>query len=648
MPRMRFEPAPKHVPKLNLAFVTRIVRYFAPYPYRFCAVIFLILASAALGLVPPLLLQKIIDQALPEQNLPFLAALVGLSIGATILLNLLGVAQGYLSTWIAKQITLHMKNQLYQKLTHMPQSFFANLKEGEVLTRLTSDVDGIQQVFQNTVVNALTSVFVLGTSLVALISLNPLLALVGCATLPLFLFPTKKVGKLRWQITSQSQQQLSALNSQVQETLSPGGSLLMKLFTNEQQAMGEFATINQEVTRLQLKETLAGRWFRMNMSVFTTIGPMLVYLVGGYLLTQGQMTVGGILTFATLLGRMYNPVTQLSNIQVDFMRSFALFDRIFEYLDLDPEANLQDLPTPSKKAAAATGTADPNLPARKLAAGDIHFEQVTFAYENQATLKDVTLRIPVGQTTAIVGPSGAGKSTLTNLLPRLYQPTKGRITINGVDIAEVPLSELRQSIGMVTQEAFLFNGTIKDNLLYAKPDATQEELEAACQAAYIHEFIKGLPQGYDTPVGNRGVKLSGGEKQRLAIARVMLKDPQILILDEATAALDALSEHYVQKAMDALMVGRTAIVIAHRLATIANADQIVVMEKGQIIEQGAHAPLLAQEGLYAKLYRTQFRLGEKTGSTMEQNSPEHLTATESTPQTTDYPFVETPLSTPAA
>ena len=624
MPRMRFEPAPKHVPKLSLAFVRRIVRYFAPYPYRFCAVIFLILASAALGLVPPLLLQEIIDHALPEQNLPFLGALVGLSIGATLLLNLLGVAQGYLSTWIAKQITLHMKNQLYHKLSHMPQGFFANLKEGEVLTRLTSDVDGIQQVFQTTVVNALTSVFVLGTSLVALISLNPLLALVGCATLPLFLFPTKKVGKLRWQITSQSQQQLSLLNSQVQETLSTGGSLLMKLFTNEKHAMTEFAAINQEVTRLQLKETLAGRWFRMNMSVFTTIGPMLVYLVGGYLLTQGQMTVGGILTFATLLGRMYNPVTQLSNIQVDFMRSFALFDRIFEYLDLEPEVNLQAVPIMSKGNTTIKTTNPPtevsNTPSRKLTPGDIHFEQVAFAYENQATLQDITVTLPLGKTTAIVGPSGAGKSTLTNLLPRLYQPTKGRITINGVDIAEIPLTELRQSIGMVTQEAFLFNGTIKDNLLYAKPRASQEELEAACQAAYIHEFITNLPQGYDTPVGNRGVKLSGGEKQRLAIARVMLKDPQILILDEATAALDALSEHYVQKAMDALMVGRTAIVIAHRLATIANADQILVMEKGRIVEQGTQETLLKEEGLYAELYRTQFGVADAAFPLMRINS----------------------------
>ena len=596
----RFEPAPKNVPQLSVAFVRRIASYFRPYPYRFFAVIFLILASAALGLVPPLLMQKIVDQALPQQNMKLLGALVGLSIGATVLLNLLGVAQGYLSTWIAKQITLRMKNQIYQKLTHMPQSFFANLKEGEVLTRLTSDVDGIQQVFQTSVVNALTSVFVLGTSLVALFSLNPLLALVGCATIPLFILPTKKVGKLRWQITSQSQQQLSSLNSQVQESLSTGGSLLMKLFTNETRAYDEFAQINEDVTRLQIKESLAGRWFRMAMSVFTTIGPMLVYLVGGFLLTQGQMTIGGILTFATLLGRMYNPVTQLSNIQVDFMRSFALFDRIFEYLDLVPETTNDSDTTASNTAAISKGA--------------IHFEDVSFAYGEKATLQNIHLAIPAGQTTAIVGPSGAGKSTLTNLLPRLYAPTEGMITIDGQDISQLNLADLRKEIGMVSQEAFLFNGTIKENLLYAKVDATEEELVAACKAAYIHDFIATLPEGYDTPVGNRGVKLSGGEKQRLAIARVILKDPRILILDEATAALDALSEHYVQKAMDDLMEGRTAIVIAHRLATIAKADQIVVMEQGQIVEQGTHKELLETKGLYDKLYRTQFRLAAESAT----------------------------------
>lgn len=599
MVRMRFDQQSQKMPKLSWLFVTRILSYFKPYPFRLLAVIVLILTSSALGLVPPLLLQKMIDVALPQENLSLLALFVGLSMSATILLNLINVGQGYLSTWIAKKITFRIKNQIYDNLAHMPQSFFAGLKEGEILTRLTSDVDGIQQVFQTTVVSALTSIFVLGTSLVALFSLNPILALISMATIPLFILPTRKVGKLRWQITSQSQQQLSRLNSHVQESLSTGGSLLMKLFTNEDKAYDEFVDVNGAVTRLQIKETLAGRWFRMAMSVFTTIGPMLVYLVGGFLLTKDQITIGGILTFATLLGRMYNPVTQLSNIQVDFMRSFALFDRIFEYLDLTPEDSYSPVTTRATEEEP------------QITNGAITFQQVNFGYGDQTTLHDIQLTIPAGQMTAIVGPSGAGKSTLTNLLPRLYTPDTGLITIDGHDINQLPLTTLRQQIGMVSQEAFLFNTTIRENLLYAKPDATEEELEAAAKAAYIHDFISQLPQGYDTPVGNRGVKLSGGEKQRLAIARVILKDPQILILDEATAALDALSEHYVQKAMDDLMQGRTAIVIAHRLATIANADQIVVMDQGTIAEQGNHQELLAKGGLYSQLYHTQFKLAQE-------------------------------------
>lgn len=605
MARMRFDQQSQKMPKLSWPFVTRILSYFKPYPFRLLAVIVLILTSSALGLVPPLLLQKMIDVALPQENLSLLALFVGLSMSATILLNLINVGQGYLSTWIAKKITFRIKNQIYDNLAHMPQSFFAGLKEGEILTRLTSDVDGIQQVFQTTVVSALTSIFVLGTSLVALFSLNPILALISMATIPLFILPTRKVGKLRWQITSQSQQQLSRLNSHVQESLSTGGSMLMKLFTNEDKAYDEFVDVNGAVTRLQIKETLAGRWFRMAMSVFTTIGPMLVYLVGGFLLTKDQITIGGILTFATLLGRMYNPVTQLSNIQVDFMRSFALFDRIFEYLDLTPEDSYSPVATRATEEEP------------QITNGAITFQQVNFGYGDQTTLHDIQLTIPAGQMTAIVGPSGAGKSTLTNLLPRLYTPDTGLITIDGQDINQLSLTTLRQQIGMVSQEAFLFNTTIRENLLYAKPDATEEELEAAAKAAYIHDFISQLPQGYDTPVGNRGVKLSGGEKQRLAIARVILKDPQILILDEATAALDALSEHYVQKAMDDLMQGRTAIVIAHRLATIANADQIVVMDQGTIAEQGNHQELLAKGGLYSQLYHTQFKLAQEQADSTE-------------------------------
>lgn len=593
MPRMRYDLDQTNKPKLTVPFVRRILFYFKPYKIQLAGVILLILATSLLGLVPPLLLQQIVDHALPDKNLSFLAFLVGTSLASTIFLNLLSVAQGYLSTWVSKKITFNIKNELYDTLSRMPQSFFNNIREGEIITRLTSDVDGIQQVFQTTVVNALTSVFILGTSLAALISLNPLLALVGSATLPLFILPTRKVGKVRWQIAKASQEKLGNLNQHVQESLSTSGSTLMKLFTNEPQANETFQGINDEVTALQIRESLAGRWFRMAMSVFTTSGPMLVYLVGGWLMMQGQISIGGIITFATLLTRMYNPVTQLSNIQVDFMRSFALFERIFEYTDLEPE--IQD----ADHAEALT-----------IAKGDVHFDHVSFSYGEGTALKDIELTVPHGKMVALVGPSGAGKSTLTNLLPRLYDPTAGAVTVDGHDLRDVTLSSLRSQIGIVTQEAYLFNGTIKENLLYAKADATDEELIEAAKAAYIYDFIKSLPVGFDTKVGNRGVKLSGGEKQRIAIARVILKDPKLLILDEATSALDAISERYVQKAMDRLLENRTSIVIAHRLSTIRNADEIAVMEQGTIVERGSHHELLRHNGLYKKLYDTQFETEE--------------------------------------
>lgn len=363
----------------------------------------------------------------------------------------------------------------------------------------------------------------------------------------------------------------------------------MKLFTNEDKAYQAFSEINDKVTRLQIKEALAGRWFRMAMSVFTTIGPMLVYLVGGYLLTKDQITIGGIVAFATLLTRLYNPVIQLSNIQVDFMRSFALFQRIFDYLDLQPDI--------ADKAKATETTFD---------TGEIIFNEVNFNYEDEPALRKINLMIPAGKMTALVGSSGAGKSTLTSLITRIQDPSSGTVTIDGYDIKEITLKSLRSQIGVVTQEAYLFNGTIRDNLLYGNENASEAAIIAACKAAYIHDFIMTLPKGYDTEVGNRGIKLSGGEKQRLAIARVILKDPKILILDEATSALDAISERYVQMAMDELLKDRTSIVIAHRLSTIRQADQIIVMNKGQIVEHGSHLDLLKQKGVYYDLHSTQY------------------------------------------
>ncbi|MDL2214290.1 ABC transporter ATP-binding protein/permease [Clostridia bacterium OttesenSCG-928-O13] len=589
MARLRYLKDEDKAPKLSASFVQRIVAYFAPYKARVAGLVGLILLISAVGLLPTLLLRQIVDVALPEGNLTLLGLLVASSVGATVLVNLLRVGQGYLSTYISKKITYTMKNELYGHLSHMPAAFFAGVKPGEITTRMNSDVDGIQEVFRTTVVNAVNSVFMLGTTVLALFAMNWKLALIGLATVPLFILPTRKVGKIRWKIAAQSQEKLDELNQQVQESLSASGSTLMKLFSAEDREYEAFQHTNGEVASLQLKEALAGRWFRMAMDVFTTIGPMLVYFVGGIMLTSGEMSIGGILTFASLLGRLYSPVTQMSNIHIDFMRSFALFGRIFEYLDQKP--GIEDGPL----EAAITK-------------GEVQFAHVDFSYgEEKQALSDISFSVKAGTTLALVGPSGAGKSTISNLIPRLYDVCGGRITVDGVDVRDMPLATLRGEIGMVMQEAYLFNGTIRDNLLYAKPGATQAELEQACKAAYIHDFIAALPGGYDTPVGNRGIKLSGGEKQRIAIARVILKDPKIVILDEATSALDSMSEHYIQKALGPLLQNRTAIVIAHRLSTIMGADEIIALQNGAVAERGTHARLLEKKGLYSKLYNTQFK-----------------------------------------
>ncbi len=595
MAKLRYLEENTPPPKISAAFVRRILGYFVPYKAQLAGVVALVLGAAALGLVPTLLLQNIVDVALPRQNIPLLGALVGASVLATVVLNLLKVGQGYLSTLVSKKITFHMKNQMFRHLAFMPSAFFEAAKPGEITTRMNSDVDGIQEVFRTTAVNALNGVLTLSATLVALFAMNWKLALVGLATVPLFILPTRRVGRVRFKITAQSQFKMDELNGRVQEVFTCGGATLMKLCTTEEAECAAFATINGDVTKLQLKETLAGRWFRMAMDVFTTIGPLAVYFVGGLLLTRGEMTVGGILAFASLLGRLYAPVTQISNIHTDFMRSFALFSRIFDYLDM--EQSITDAHSAPETETRAGG-------------GEICFDNVDFAYaDGNQVLSGVSFTARPGETVALVGPSGAGKSTVTGLIPRLYDVSGGKITVDGTDVRDMKLAALRGQVGFVSQEAYLFSGTVRENLLYGNETATDEEMEAACKAAYIHDFILALPKGYDTNVGNRGVKLSGGEKQRVAIARVILQNPRILLLDEATSALDSLSEHAIQRALENLLQNRTAIVIAHRLSTIVNADQILVMENGAIAQRGTHAGLLAAGGLYRRLYETQYRQG---------------------------------------
>lgn len=589
--KMRFAKEEDKEIKISKEILLRISKYFKPFWKQMILAIILLLIVSILGLVPPIMTKNIIDKALPEKSMYLLIMFILICIGATVLKELVSVGQNYINTWISKHIIYNMKNEMYRHLQHMSMNFFSLSKPGEITTRMTSDIEGIQDIFKTTIVNALGSILTLATTMVALFTMNWKMALISFIILPVFILPTRKVGKYRWKIAMDSQERLSELNQLIQETLSISGATLMKIFTKEKDSYNQFESTNKKVINLQIKETLAGRWFFMTMSIFTTLGPMLIYLYGGYLFMIDKMSIGEIVAFVALLDRLYRPVTQLSNIHIDVTRSLALFQRIFDYFDIEEESRDRD-----------------NAISLEKVNGNIEFKDVSFAYKKELqVLHDINFSINSGTMTALVGASGVGKTTITNLIPRLYEVSEGSIKIDGHDTRDVTLQSLRRQIGIVMQEPYLFNDTIEANLRYGSEDATYEELVEACKAAYIHDFIMSLPDNYKTVVGNRGIKLSGGEKQRISIARVILKDPKILILDEATSALDSVSEMYIQKALVPLLKGRTSIVIAHRLSTILSADNILVFEEGKIVQSGNHNELLDEGGLYKKLYDTQFK-----------------------------------------
>lgn len=599
--RLRFADDTMEMPKFTRKMLARIFSYFIPYWIRMLMVIGSIIATAVLGLIPPILIKNIIDKALPDKDLKLLSFFIMVSIVVTILLGLLQVAQSYLSIWISKHIIYDMKNQMYSHLQHMSLNFHSAAKPGEIFTRLTSDIDGIQDIFNTTVVNALSSGAVLISTAIVLISMNWKLAIVGMIILPTFIIPTRKVGKLKWKIATKSQEKISELNQLIQETLSISGAMLTKIFTKEQDEYQKFVKINKEVISLQIRESVVGRWFRMTITTFIALGPMLIYFSGGYLYIKGEISIGGIIAFVALLGRLYLPVSQLSNIHIDVTRSMALFQRIFEYFDQKQE--IEDKPGAIKL---------------EVIKGKVEFDRVYFSYNREVrVLEDISFSVNPGTMVALVGSSGAGKTTITNLIPRLFEVIKGSIKIDGIDIREVTLDSLRNQIGIVMQEPYLFNDTIEANLRYSKIDATEEEIINACKAAHIHDFIMTLPENYNTVVGNRGIKLSGGEKQRVSIARVILKNPRIIILDEATSSLDSVSEQYIQKAMGPLLKDRTSFVIAHRLSTVLAADQILVIENGTIAESGNHEELIKQDGLYREIYYTQFKVQTNLDQTSE-------------------------------
>jgi len=583
----------KKAPKITGALVKRVFSYLKPYWKQLILVLICIALSSIAGLMPSILTGKIIDEGLIGQNMRLLVFYIVASLLVTFLASLIGVAESYINNWIAQHITFDMRNAMYKHLQQMSQRFFTSNNQGDIITRMTSDIDGVESVITNTFKSILSNSITLVFALVAMFQKNWVLALLGIIIMPLFVIPTRKAGKTRWTLTNEAQQCNDEVNGILNETLSVSGQLLVKLFGKENEEYERYKNVNSRMIQLNIKERMAGRWLFMVLGTVTSIGPMLLYLVGGILIMKynSSLTVGDITVLVALLGKTYMPVNSLLNIQVDWMRAMALFSRIFDYYDMKVE--IQE-PANPKEPKAYTG--------------EVEFSHVDFSYDaDRQILKDVSFRLESGASMAIVGPSGSGKSTIINLIPRLYDVCSGSVTFDGIDVRDMSLEKLRSCVGVVSQETYLFNGTIRDNLKYAAPDATEEEMITACKKANIYDFIEKQEKGLDTMVGNRGLKLSGGEKQRISIARVLLKDPKLLIFDEATSALDSISESKIQEAIDPIIKERTSILIAHRLSTILAADKIYVLKDGWIVESGQHRDLVKAGGVYAELYETQFK-----------------------------------------
>ena len=592
MPGRRFDalvsderPERPSDPAVRKANLRRIIRLFRPYRARLTAVCALIVFAAAVGVVSPFLLRELLDVAIPEQNVRLLTVLVAGMVAIPIVTGVIGVWQTLLSNQVGQSVMHDLRTQVYRHLQRLSLAFFTRTRTGEVQSRIANDIGGIETVVTSTATSVLSNVTTVLATIVAMLLLDWRLAAFALALLPLFVWLTKRVGAQRKKVTAERQASLADVSSIVQESLSVSGILLGKTMGRTDDLAERFAGESRRLADLEVRSRMTGRWMMASIQMTFAIMPALVYWFAGFSIANGSqtITIGTLVAFTTLQTRLFFPIGSLLGVQLEVQSSLALFDRIFEYLD--------------HRIDIVEGSEAPAEPR-----GEVALDSVWFRYDDASwTLQDVSFTVPAGTKTALVGETGSGKTTCAYLVARLYDATEGAVSIDGVDVRDLTFESLTDTVGVVSQETYLFHATVRDNLRFARPNASDEEIEEAARAAQIHELIATLPDGYDTMVGERGYRFSGGEKQRMAIARTILRNPPVLVLDEATSSLDTQTERLVQEALERLSEGRTTIAIAHRLSTVRDADQIVVLDRGRVVELGTYDDLLAREGRFAEL-----------------------------------------------
>jgi ATP-binding cassette, subfamily B, bacterial len=592
MPGRRFDsfltdepPERPSDPAIRKANFRRIVALFRPYRGRLAVVGGVIIVSAAIGVVSPFLLRDVLDEAIPEENMRLLTALVAGMVAIPIITGVLGVFSTLLSNQVGQSVMHDLRTQVYRHLQRLSLAFFTRTRTGEVQSRIANDIGGIENVVTSTATSVLSNVTTVLATIVAMVLLDWRLAAFALALLPLFVWLTKRVGAQRKKVTAERQASLADVSSIVQESLSVSGILLGKTMGRTDDLAERFEGESKRLAELEVRSRMTGRWMMASIQMTFAIMPALVYWFAGFSISRGSeaITIGTLVAFTTLQTRLFFPIGSLLGVQLDVQSSLALFDRIFEYLDHEI-----DIVEGDRRVTAPRG--------------EVALESVWFRYDEAAwTLQDVSFTVPPGTKTALVGETGSGKTTCAYLVARLYDATEGSVSIDGMDVRQLTFESLASTVGVVSQETYLFHASVRENLRFAQPSASDEDIEEAARAAQIHELIATLPDGYDTIVGERGYRFSGGEKQRMAIARTILRNPPVLVLDEATSSLDTQTERLVQGALERLSEGRTTIAIAHRLSTVRDADQIVVLDRGRVVEVGTYDELLARDGRFAEL-----------------------------------------------